>query len=111
MLGIAIVAAKQCVKRIALEVGLVAIPKQSEQPGVRAFRGRIYRYRLAGGGVDRQRNCGSEKGKEQLRFHVDPLSAARDWRPGWLADGKRGAAAIPQRPFDQLLDQVYQKTL
>jgi len=28
-----------------------------------------------------------------------------------LADGKRGAAVDPQRPFDQLSGRVYQKKL
>ncbi len=106
--GVAHVAAKQGVERVALEAGLVAFLEQSEQLVVRRLlcdrRGRFHRSgcdldgrrgRRAGG----KHQCDGRCGESVVQLHVGrPLDRrARRARP---KDGRRGAAVIPQRPFD-----------
>src|SRR5689334_13088123 len=100
--GVAIVAAEQRLQRVALQARLVAVLEQLEQAVVRALLGTGLRehHRRRGG----QRSCAQQRRQQDqaARLHRD-LGNVTSAKCG------RGAAARPQRPFDQSAVALYQK--
>ena len=95
LVRIAHVAAEQRLDRVALKARLVAVLEQLEEPVVGTGRG--FCAQAASAAMEEQAIS------RAAVFMVPPGT--------FLANARRGAAARPQRPFDQCAIPIYQKKL